>query len=615
MKNFTRILVAGALAAPLFGTAQVNVGTSPTGRNAIVEEWTGIHCGYCPIGHATVNSQMTANPGRVFGINVHSGSFATPGAGEPDFRTTYGNGLDNAFPITGYPASTLNRRTITYTGSSGQTTGQVYHPAYLGDAAFIPTVLAETAEVNIWGEATIDINTRVMTVNLEYYYTSSASNSTNYLNVAVIQDHIAGPQSDYGNYNPSGWIDQGAGIYDHRHVFRDFLTGQWGAAINSTTAGSTGTMSYTYTLPADYTGVPVDLSNIELVVYINNGYQSAGNVLNGIGVEPALTGFSSANEVIYTSASTPDIQVCDPGTSETISPQITIQNWGSAVMTSAQISYNINGGTAQNMTWNGSINPGGSQTITLNPITFVVTGSDVLNVTVSNPNGVADNAADNSGTEPINTIVAGQTDAYVTVHLQTDNYANEIWMEIRDGFGTLIWSEGNENVQGNYGTGSFPPATDPTNPLTNTTTYDWQVPLGGADCYTFAIYDYYGDGLAGSTPGTYNVKNDNGNVIITASAANYGGSEENLFKNNTAGLDELAISNVSVYPNPATEVLNVSFQTEGTAVVSLSDLQGRVLATQNGSEVAFSVANLAAGSYIVTIASEGSVYTENVIIK
>ncbi len=617
MKKFTQILVAGALAVPVLATAQTNVSTSPSGRNAIVEEFTGIHCGYCPIGHATVNQQMAANPGRVVGVNVHAGGYAVPGAGEPDFRTAYGDVMDNTFPISGYPASTLNRRTITYNGSSGTTTGQVYHPAYLGDAGFIPTVLGETSEVNLWGEATIDINTRQMTVNVEYYYTSNAPSATNYMYVAVLQDHIAGPQSDYGNYNPSGWIDQANGIYDHMHVLRTFLTGQWGDAINTTTAGSTNMLNYTYTLPADYLGVDVDLSNIRLAVYVNDGYQDAGDILTAIEVEPMLTGFSSANEVIYNSAATPSLQICDMGSSQTISPEITVQNWGSAAMTSLSITYDVNGGTAQNMTWNGNINPGGSQTITLNPITFAVTGSDVLNVTVSNPNGVADNTGDNSGTHNINTTVAGQTDSYVTVHLETDGYADEVWMEITDGFGTIIWSEGNENVQGNYNTGSFPPPTDATNPLSNGTTYDWQVPLGGVDCYTFAIYDYYGDGLAGSSSlqGTYNVKNNSGSVIINASAANYGGSEEGLFKNNTAGLDEMSISDVSIYPNPANEVLNVVFNAEGNANVTISDLQGRVVASQAGNNVTFSVADMAAGSYIVTITSEGSVHAENVVIK
>ena len=217
-----------------------------------MEEWTGIHCGYCPVGHATVQAQMAANPGRVAAINIHSGSYAVPGAGEPDFRTAEGDGLDGAFPISGYPASTLNRRTVSYTDNGTPTTGQVYHPAYLGDAAFIPAVLGETSEVNMYAEASIDVSTNELTVDVEYYYTSNASNSTNYLNVAIVQNNIPGPQSDYGDFNPTGWIDQGAGIYNHQHVFRQFLTGQWGEAISNTSSGISDIRAYSLTLPREW---------------------------------------------------------------------------------------------------------------------------------------------------------------------------------------------------------------------------------------------------------------------------------------------------------------------------------------------------------------------------
>ena len=47
-------------------------------------------------------------------------------------------------------------------------------------------------------------------------------------------------------------------------------------------------------------------------------------------------------------------------------------------------------------------------------------------------------------------------------------------------------------------TGEFPPPADPTNPLSNNTQYDWDVTLSSIECYTFTIYDYYGDGFGAS---------------------------------------------------------------------------------------------------------------------
>ena len=44
------------------------------------------------------------------------------------------------------------------------------------------------------------------------------------------------------------------------------MTGQWGDAINTTSMGSTGIMSYTMVLPVDINGVPLDIAEIEIIL-------------------------------------------------------------------------------------------------------------------------------------------------------------------------------------------------------------------------------------------------------------------------------------------------------------------------------------------------------------
>jgi hypothetical protein len=91
-----RKIFALALLA-LFGifnlSAQMLVSTDPMPRNAILEEFTGIHCTYCPDGHAIAQSILDNNPGRAFVIALHQGSFASPSAGEPDYRTSFGDAI------------------------------------------------------------------------------------------------------------------------------------------------------------------------------------------------------------------------------------------------------------------------------------------------------------------------------------------------------------------------------------------------------------------------------------------------------------------------------------------------------------------------------------------
>tara|TARA_R110002124_G_scaffold131910_1_gene294320 strand:- start:49825 stop:50127 length:303 start_codon:yes stop_codon:yes gene_type:complete len=92
------------IAVSLFSTgiiAQTIVSTTPENRKVVLEEFTGIHCGFCPDGHAIANALQNANPGNVFLINIHQGGFATPGPNEPDFRTQWGDAIANQTGLTG----------------------------------------------------------------------------------------------------------------------------------------------------------------------------------------------------------------------------------------------------------------------------------------------------------------------------------------------------------------------------------------------------------------------------------------------------------------------------------------------------------------------------------
>ena len=61
--------------------AQNFVSTTPENKNVILEEFTGIHCGYCPDGHLMAQNFHDANPGDVVLINIHTGSYANPSPG------------------------------------------------------------------------------------------------------------------------------------------------------------------------------------------------------------------------------------------------------------------------------------------------------------------------------------------------------------------------------------------------------------------------------------------------------------------------------------------------------------------------------------------------------
>ena len=171
--------------------AQLPVSQTPENRNAVLEEFTGIHCGFCPDGHRIGSEIHDANPNDVILVNIHTGSYANPGAGEIDLRTDFGSAIADQTGLQGYPAGTVNRHVF-----SGGVTAMSR-----GDwSQSVDQILAMPSYVNVALEAEVDAQTREMTVNVEVYYTDpsavpAALNNENKLNVVLLQNNIEGTQS------------------------------------------------------------------------------------------------------------------------------------------------------------------------------------------------------------------------------------------------------------------------------------------------------------------------------------------------------------------------------------------------------------------------------------
>ena len=88
MKNLLTIALA---LVTTFAFAQTFVSTTPENKNVVLEEFTGIYCGFCPDGHVIGQGLHDANPNDVFLINIHTGGYSNPnGPNDPDFNTIYG---------------------------------------------------------------------------------------------------------------------------------------------------------------------------------------------------------------------------------------------------------------------------------------------------------------------------------------------------------------------------------------------------------------------------------------------------------------------------------------------------------------------------------------------
>ncbi len=264
------LLASGLVLTGFFASAQTIVTTYAQYKSAVLEEYTGIHCTYCPDGHKRANEMKAAFPGRVVLVNVHEGGYAIPSGNQPDFRTPYGTAIAGQTGLTGYPSGTINRHIFPNLNAGAMALGRNQWRV-AGEE-----IMKERSALNLGATTSYNAATRTVTINVEGYYNMAGTGTYNLLNVALIQDSLVGPQTG-ASANPSAVLP--GGMYRHDHMLRDFVTGQWGDTIKNVAANSVYSKTFTYVLPASVNGIPVVPRHCHLAIYAT---ETRGNIIQGI---------------------------------------------------------------------------------------------------------------------------------------------------------------------------------------------------------------------------------------------------------------------------------------------------------------------------------------------
>lgn len=399
-----KLLLIGALLLTSGVFAQNLVSTSPQNKKVVLEQFTGIRCGYCPGGHTTSQAIKADNPNDVFLIYVHTGSYANPSGNRPDFRTSFGEALATQANATNYPTGTVNRKGRARSRGSWE--------------RYVNQTLLENSYVNVASKADINTITNELTVTVEVYYTGDSPESVNKLNVALLQDNTVGYQ--YGA-DPRN-------TYNHMHRLVHLLTGQWGENITNTSQGDFSEFTYTYQIPEDYNEVEVFLEDLKLVVFVAEGQQE---ILTATKIVPNFIDDLVQDVAIKKIKRIPSTCL------DRITPQIEIKNLGGEALTSLDITYSVNGGNSKTHTWTGNINPLAKKTITLEEISF--TPNDQGNIIeVSIPND--DDNDNNTKSRTFQSSIEGSI--YSTLQIETLATGSTTTWEIKNISGEVIYSGG-----------------------------------------------------------------------------------------------------------------------------------------------------------------------------
>ncbi len=598
----------------VFTTQLVNgqtiVSTSTQSKNAVIEEFGGIYCVWCPEGHQIIRDLKAAHPEKVVHLNFHVGDYAVPQGNDPDFRTTYGVPIFEQTGSTGYPSATINRKV--FNGLEQGNPGTTAISRWNWETA----VTAETnqdAIVNIAATATINTSTNMLEIYTEYYYTGSSSFPTNKLQVAVLQNEVYGPQIG-GNSGST---------YAQENLFRTFLTGQWGETISETNAGTLGSRSFSYLLPENVRNVALDKFNIKIAIFISENNQQ---ILNGIEVTPT---YQIANDIdMHAIWLKGGETICQ----ESLNPKIKVKNEGNTPISSFLIDYNI-GGYQWQTSWTGNL-PSLSSTIIELPeipienLPLDTTDFLVLTANISMPNNLSDQNPPNNQTQLTFNIAPHSESPNLILNIQTDLYAYDTYWEILDESEDVIFSGGNPIVQGTGGGQGVASPLDVDAYSENQSIIEY-IDLPDAGCYTFRILDDYGDGICCAYGwGYYELIDPDGHTIIEGSS--FANIEEKRFKyseNTVETIETVTDDNyITLSPVPATngqlfyDIKN-KLVTANNYAIQISNLSGKTVLNQTrvtpeNSPISgeISLAPFSSGIYFFHFISDGQCITKRFII-
>ena len=601
-------------------TAQgIPVSQNTSNRNALLEEFTGVNCQFCPDGHRIADELVAANPGRVVAVNIHSGSYASD---PTDFRIQDGESLDNTFSISGYPTGVVSRAQGNATSSRGAWAGQ------------ISPILSETSYVNLGMQADWDITTNEATITLQAYFTGNSTASSERLHLYLLQDDIEGKQSAGSTYYPEMVLPNG--LYNHKKMLRNMFFGLNGITLPNNSLGSLFDTTFSVSIQDFYpsvsgsTNVMTEIGKMSFVLFTTD--QSNRNVETAIKVAPNYTGLTALD------ASAEGASVESPSCGWQVNPKFAFENLGQSAVTSLQLRYDINNGTEVTYKWNGQVDQFSSTEITLPTYYYLPQANNIITAEIIAVNGSADDVSSNNvATNNFNVDASGYNTTSISLDLRLDDWGSEVTWGVYDANGDFVPAR--DNITGTTYTS---PIVYPDQLTSANNQFFYTINLNDFDCYSIIYEDSYGDGLGGNPTGSFTFTDPTTSApLLTGSGASIGsGLSAAFFTTNSTGgsnattdltettdsdndgvtdldelnlgsnpndpnsqptsIDDLANLGVSIYPNPSTGIINL--ESASRVNYRVIDALGKVITSGSveGSK-SLNLSSAASGIYTLSI--------------
>lgn len=288
---------------------------------------------------------------------------------------------------------------------------------------------------------------------------------------------------------------------------------------------------------------------------------------------------------------------------------VDMTNLGSENVTSATFAVTVNGVAQPDVEWTGNLATGATTQVDCGD--YTATGAVDIELYMVNGSSWSSTAA-------LTVAAAAEGTSLIKVSILTDNWGEETSWEVIDANGTVY--------------GSVPEGS-----LADLTAYEWWVSVPSTGCYSFKVYDAYGDGMHGSqwnggSDGSATVETYDDNIVLASTIWSYAGDYN--FAEDAAGMEITSVNvgveevsveaSMEVFPNPVVNNATVAFNlpVSAEAAITVYNLVGAQVMNLNLGTLpageqrqVLDMSNLEAGVYMVAVQAAGEVHTLRITKK
>lgn len=230
-------------------------------QNVILEDYTGLNCGYCPGAHNYLVKAKTAYGDNVIDVEIHPSAYEAPNS---IFLYKPSDAILGVFSINGFPAIRLNRTTSVSYGANPTND--------------LKSVLKTTSGAALSSTLGLSITSTISGSNLNITVKSRFSKATSSVKLVlyVLESGLVGDQHSYFNADSnSPYYGQGQVLkYSHDGVLKVSASDILGDNLPAQEAGSEYTKTYKVVLGSTW-----NKANLSIAAMLVDSSNKALNAL------------------------------------------------------------------------------------------------------------------------------------------------------------------------------------------------------------------------------------------------------------------------------------------------------------------------------------------------